>query len=113
MIDENPPNDPTRVWAVGGRDVDFDARALLRKLDNTGIGIVRHLIKHPDRAFAVEDVAAAIDVSARDVEDGVAWINRLAEALGYQELVVRTESGLCMSAATAEVARQGLIDAQR
>ncbi|MDG4751583.1 hypothetical protein O7630_11580 [Micromonospora sp. WMMD718] len=113
MIDENPANDPTREWVVGGPDVAFDARALLRKLDSTGRNIVSHLAARPGRPAAAGDVAAAIGVPARDVEDGVAWINKLAEALGYLPLVVRSDSALLMSAHTCDVARQALIDAQR
>ncbi|AXH88818.1 hypothetical protein [Micromonospora aurantiaca] len=113
MFDENPANNPTRVWEVGGRDVDFDARALLRKLDSTGIGIVRHLIDHPDQTCPVQDVAEAVGRPAGEVEDAVAWINTLAEALGYRDLVERVPSGVRLPAATVAVARQGLIDAQR
>lgn len=113
MIDENPANNPTREWASGGPDVAFDARALLRKLDSTGRDIVSHLAKRPGQPVAVDDVADAIGVSAQDVEDSVAWINKLAEALGYRALVVRTEAALLMSAGAAAVGRQGLIDAQR
>lgn len=113
MIDENPANDPTRQWVVDGPDVAFDARALLRKLGSTGRSIVGHLAARPGRPAAVSDVAAAIGVPVRDVEDGVAWINKLAEALGYLPLVVRSDSALLMSADASEVARQALIDAQR
>ncbi|MFI7075615.1 hypothetical protein [Micromonospora sediminicola] len=113
MFDENPANNPTQVWEVGGRDVDFDARALLRKLDATGLGIIRYLIDHPDRTCPVQDLAAAVDRPVTEVEDAVAWINTLAEALGYQNLVVRAASGVHLPAAAVEVARQGLIDAQR
>ncbi|MEQ4306045.1 hypothetical protein ABNF97_32440 [Plantactinospora sp. B6F1] len=113
MIDENPANDPTREWITNGHDVAFDARALLRKIDSNGQGLVRYLAERAGSPVATQTIATDLGVSTQSIEDCVAWINKLAEALGYVPLVIWSGVGLLITTDAAVVARQGLIDAQR
>ena len=102
-LDGNPDVSPSQGWETDSEHVDFEARALVRRLTATERAVLARLSDDAGQRFHVTQLASGLGQTVTVVEAAISRINTLADALGRRPMVEVAEDQATVPAPYAAV----------